>query len=393
MLPDADLLILGGGCAGLSLVMRLAELGSRCPRTVVLENRRCYVNDRTWCFWGDETAQLRHLTLHQWPAVSVKNAGRSVRIDCSGTPYQMLAAEHFYREALAVIARAGQISLLMGVPVVAEAQWSAGRWQVETAAGRISAARVVDTRPLQTPVRGGALLWQSFYGHEIECEDAIFDPACASLMDFLPATRDRIAFVYVLPVSRHRALVEVTVFGIEPLHAPDLVSELDAAVAQRVNGAAFTVLRSEHGILPMGSALPASLSRNKSYVRVGLTAGGARPATGYAFQRIQRWATACADAIAKGGLPIPHSADPLLLQQMDRLFLKVIRQEPAMAPLLFMSLFERVDAQRVIRFLSDRGTLADYAAMVSALPSKPFLSQLFDLLTPAAFRHESGKQT
>ena len=64
-----------------------------------------------------------------------------------------------------------------------------------------------------------------------------------------------------------------------------------------------------------------------------------------------------------------------------------------MAPLLFMSLFERVDAQRVIRFLSDRGTLADYAAMVSALPSKPFLSQLFDLLTPAAFRHESGKQT
>ena len=393
MLPDADLLILGGGCAGLSLAMRLAELGSRCPRIVVLENRRCYVNDRTWCFWGDETAQLRHLTLHQWPAVTVKNAGRSVRIDCSNTPYQMLAAEHFYREALAVIARAGQISLLMGVPVVAEAQWSAGRWQVETAAGRISAARVVDTRPLQTPVRGGALLWQSFYGHEIECEDAIFDPACASLMDFLPATRDRIAFVYVLPVSRHRALVEVTVFGIEPLHAPDLVLELDAAVAQRVNGAAFTVLRSEHGILPMGSVLPALPGRNKSYVRVGLTAGGARPATGYAFQRIQRWAIACASAIAKGGLPTPHSADPLLLQQMDRLFLKVIRQEPAMAPLLFMSLFESVDAQRVIRFLSDRGTLADYAAMVSALPSKPFLSQLFDLLTPAAFRHEAGERT
>jgi len=64
-----------------------------------------------------------------------------------------------------------------------------------------------------------------------------------------------------------------------------------------------------------------------------------------------------------------------------------------MAPLLFMSLFESVDAQRVIRFLSDRGTLADYAAMVSALPSKPFLSQLFDLLTPAAFRHEAGERT
>jgi lycopene beta-cyclase len=393
MLPDADLLILGGGCAGLSLAMRLAALGSRCPRTVVLENRRRYVNDRTWCFWGDEAPQLRHLALHQWSAVTVKNAGRSVRIDCSGAPYQMLAAEHFYKEALAAIAPAGQISLLLGVPVVAEVQWRAGRWQVETAAGRISAARVVDTRPLQTPARGGALLWQSFYGHEIECEDAIFDPECASLMDFLPVTRNRIAFVYVLPVSRHRALVEVTVFGIEPLQALELAAELDAEVAQRVNGAAFTVLRSEHGILPMGSFLPASPSRNKSYVRVGLTAGGARPATGYAFQRIQRWATACASAIAKGGLPIPHLADPLLLQQMDRLFLKVIRQEPAMAPLLFMSLFERVDAQRVIRFLSDRGSLADYAAIVFALPSKPFLSQLFELLTPAALRHEAGKRT
>jgi len=50
MQPDLDLLILGGGCAGLSLGDRLAEQPSRPGGTMIIEARQAYVNDRTWCF-------------------------------------------------------------------------------------------------------------------------------------------------------------------------------------------------------------------------------------------------------------------------------------------------------------------------------------------------------
>jgi lycopene beta-cyclase len=49
-----DLIILGGGCAGLSLARRLSELGEDCPQTVILESRSSYTDDRTWCFWWQQ---------------------------------------------------------------------------------------------------------------------------------------------------------------------------------------------------------------------------------------------------------------------------------------------------------------------------------------------------
>jgi lycopene beta-cyclase len=187
----------------------------------------------------------------------------------------------------------------------------------------------------------------------------------------------------VLPTSSTRALVEFTVFAAKPQSAQALSADLASAIEQRVKGAVFSVLRSEQGVLPMGltPALTALGGHDhaSTYVRVGLFAGAARPATGYAFQRIQRWATDCAARIAGGGSPLAHAKDPWLLAWMDSLFLRVIQRQPQLAPHMFMAIFSRVDSQRVIRFLSDQGRLSDYAAIVLALPFRPFLRQLFRL--------------
>jgi lycopene beta-cyclase len=108
-----------------------------------------------------------------------------------------------------------------------------------------------------------------------------------------------------------------------------------------------------------------------------LFAGAARPATGYAFQRIQRWAADCAARLADAGAAVGHPPDPRFSAWMDRLFLSVIERQPQLAPQLFVDMFGRVESQRIIRFLSDRGHLADHAAVALALPFKPFLQQLF----------------
>jgi lycopene beta-cyclase len=141
------------------------------------------------------------------------------------------------------------------------------------------------------------------------------------------------------------------------------------------------VRRSEHGVLPMGLASSQATvqSADPAYVRVGLFAGAARPSTGYAFQRIQRWAADCGRAIANGGLPLGHPNEPALRGWMDTLFLNVVRRQPELAPQLFMALFAGVASQRVIRFLGESGGLSDYLAMAWALPHRPFLRQLFSL--------------
>jgi len=173
-------------------------------------------------------------------------------------------------------------------------------------------------------------------------------------------------------------LVEFTVFAAAPVTVEALTVDLENAIAQRLKGATFTVRRSEQGVLPMGLNSPVGPSSGDepSCAWVGLFAGAARPATGYAFQRIQRWAMACALSIANERLPIGHRKDAVLQSWMDTLFLKVVRCQPHLAPALFMAMFSQVASQRVIRFLGDAGSLADYIAMAWALPSRPFLRQL-----------------
>jgi lycopene beta-cyclase len=379
MSTDADVLILGGGCAGLGLACNLSQYGGRAPRTIILEQRNEYRNDRTWCFWGDDAAPYARLAGHQWRHLRVAGGGRCIDFDCGNTPYRMLAADVYYATTLQAIHANPQLSLHLGHSVVSEPEYTGGVWRIETSQGRISAGALVDTRPKPASAQSPALLWQSFFGHEIETSDPVFDPFIADLMDFPEISDHRIAFIYVLPLTETRALVEYTVFAESPLPALALQKGLDAALENRTRGSAYRTLRSEYGCIPMGGneAAPAAGRANPSRVHAGLSAGAARPATGYAFQRLQRWGAQCAQALVTTGVPVPQTPDRLIVRAMDRLFLHVLRAQPALAPALFSALFADVDSRRLIRFLSDGGSLRDHAAVIAALPAGPFLKQLF----------------
>ena len=375
---DASLIVLGGGCAGLSLAFYLSQLGAKATSTLVIEQRKEYFNDRTWCFWGDDDAPFAQHAAHQWQHVYVTNGEHRVRIECGTTPYRMLSSDRFYAATMDAIEKNKSISVRLGVHVLSEPEYRNGLWYIETSQGVLCAPMVVDTRPHGLSAASDAVLWQSFYGQEIEVSGAVFDPLCADLMDFVAPNKNDIAFTYTLPLSKTRALVEFTVFAASPLQASDLNGFLAQSIAQRTRGLDVRILRSEYGLLPMGitkSAFgPHSVPTN---TRAGLTAGAGRPSTGYAFQRIQRWAQLCTQAIAKGQLPCAQPQDPWVLRKMDRLFLHVLRHHPERAPALFSSLFERAESQRVIRFLNDQARLRDYADVVLALPANLFLKHLF----------------
>lgn len=375
---DSNLLILGGGCAGLSLGVRLSAHPGRCARTVIVESRSVYTNDRTWCFWKQPSDDFAALVTHAWRTLQLRSGDRTVSLACETSPYQMLPSEAFYAEACRLIDRSDSVELLRGIQVISEPRRVGSVWKVDTDQGAFTARQIVDTRPpgadsgITTPT-----LWQSFAGQEVACASGSFDPSRAMLMDFAPPVDENIHFTYVLPITHERALVESTVFGPHPL-PPGFFTELQArAVAQVCRGAAFNTLRNEHGVLPMGGAAAHGGIQPAGLVRVGVLRGAARPATGYAFGRIQRWAEHCATALREGRPAPAHQRDRLYTGLMDSLFLKVLRARPDLAPRLFLDLFEKVEPARLIRFLSDAGSIADHAAVVAALPARQFLLALF----------------
>jgi lycopene beta-cyclase len=405
-----DLIILGGGCAGLSLAMQLAKLGNDCPNTTIIESRESYVNDRTWCFWGYDHSQHESDLLHcsidlqaqkwankAWGTVLIKYKKDTVRVNCLTTPYQMLASSIFYEKALKLIAQNSKIRLILntsvnGSPIELTNELNTdtalnSMWKVQTNNQDFLTKTVVDTRPNKTVRSDDALMWQSFLGQEVSFEDDIFDADCATLMDFGEKQQngsDQVTFIYILPLSNNRALVELTVFARKPIAKAALEKPLANAIRKLNPKQVAEIQRTEFGVLPMGlkvkdftNGVSSQDDREQnSYVRAGLFSGAARPSSGYAFMRIQRWAKSCAYSIASRGLPVSHTPDSVWLTWMDTLFLKVILHKPSLAPTLFMAMFHRVNAHSMVRFLSDQATLKDYLWIIFALPPIPFLMQL-----------------
>ena len=375
MQTDVDLVVLGGGCAGLSLALRLAEQPGRCRRVTVLESRAEYTNDRSWCFWRLGPHRFDTLVRHSWPRVAVRSKSQAVHLACASTPYQMLEAGAFYDHARRAIAASDTVRLQTGVSVLGPPRPVPGGWRIETSAGGLKAAQVIDTRPPGLPRLGDSALWQSFLGQELVCERPVFDPSCVELMDFAPDSPGAVAFTYVLPLSCDRALVETTLFDPQPRGPTDLARRQQQAVQRLCGNAQTHVVRTEAGILPMGITRPAT-ALGPGHLRAGLMSGAARPATGYAFQRIQGWADGCGDALRHGQTASGHKPDPLLTRWMDRLFLNVLRTHPERGPELFTRLFARAATPRVVRFLSDRATFLDRVAVAASLPTGLFLRQL-----------------
>ena len=372
---DADVLILGGGCAGLSLGVRLARDAAPRRRTLILERRESYGNDRTWCFWRGAAHPFEQLISRSWLKMRVRSRPAQVVVDCGVTPYQLLPAGAFYALAEAQIAAAPAVVLQRGVTVGVAPERIAGGWKFETGAGSVTARQVIDTRPPHRIAAGDALLWQSFQGHEIECASPVFDPSIVELMDFDVSGDGGIAFTYLLPLSATRALVEYTVFGRHPRSAASLDSVQRQALHAATGGSPFAVLRQECGVLPMGLTV-SSTHRAVDYHHVGLMSGAGRASTGYAFQRIQRWAETAAASLHRHAFDVGQAPDAWHQRAMDRLFLQVLRDHPGRAPNLFLSMFRDADTSRLIRFLSDRGTALDCAAIVATLPVGLFLRQL-----------------
>ncbi|WP_353202964.1 lycopene cyclase family protein [Polynucleobacter sp.] len=378
-----DLVVIGAGCAGLSLGFNLAKMGADAPKTIFLEQRPEYHNDRTWCFWGYPNTPFMELVQNHWSKVRVKDSkDRNALIECESSPYQLLIASDFYQHTLHKIEQNNRLELRTGIKLINEPSLIGNKWLVQTNNGNFLTKAIIDTRPLQKASMRDTTLWQSFVGYEIECEEPLFDPKTAYLMDFCEPNADFTGFTYVLPFSPTKALIEFTSFGGQAYSKEDLLERLEKTVANYVRGKRFSIIRAESGLIPMGLGARHPTYTNKfsnSYVQVGVTAGSARPATGYTFQRIQTWAQECAKELKRTGLPIGHAADSFLLSKMDTIFLNVLKNNPEMGSSLFMDMFTKVSHPRLIRFLSDHGGILDYLAVVIALPPLPFLKEVFRL--------------
>jgi len=399
--PDSDyeLIIIGGGCSGLSLaaaLCRLAVQSEHVPRTLIVEPRSRYTGDRSWCFWAqakqDDSVQpescgnqavdtVGDLVAKSWRSWEFSAGSVSHRhTSDDGWSYHYVPSIRFYEQVENQLAQNPNITLLKGARVsevkpvedCIELLLESGSGGTDSANRKVTAKQIVDTRIPDKVDIGSAMLKQVFFGFEVSLKSPHRFDDVARVMENMRVDNEGFMFDYVLPLDGHRLLVEFTRFAAKSLPAESLRSDALESLRRVCGDALFKIIREEFGVIPMGlsgSAVPI----DPRWIHTGLGAGAARPSTGYAFKRIQRWAEICAGGILKEGKGQGFPPDRALLMWMDKVFLRTIASNPALAPQLFMSLASKVSPDRLLRFLTDRPGIQDLLAVMLALPKLPLI--------------------
>ena len=367
-MPPSDLVVVGAGCAGLSLAAHLVERGAlRGRRLVLLDARARYSHDRTFCFWSFGGGLFDGSVAARWPRWTVRAEGRAVTRAAPGLSYACIPGDAFYAAAQARLAAAGaSVELRLGV-AVHDLHDAGDRVCLITSEGPREASLVFDSRPVPAPSLRHVTLLQHFRGHVVETDADVFDPQAATLMDFVGPQERGVHFVYVLPFTPRRALVESTFFSHEPAAPTVYDGIIDDYLRTKVGARAWAVRHTEAGVIPMTTA-PFALHPSPRVVRVGLAGGFARPSTGYAFAATQRWARAAAEVLAEDR---PFRAPPLRAPRyaaLDATLLSLLDRDPAKGAGLFLRLFERVEPARLARFLSDESSMHDDLRVMASSP-------------------------
>jgi lycopene beta-cyclase len=370
-------MILGAGCAGLSLAWNLLELGVDDP-ILIVDRRDRFDNDRTWCFWDIEPTPFSDLATHAWSRWMVHDGRRETIARCPELPYLRIRSADVYQRVLDRLASSPNVTLALGQPIVEVVATDRGV-KVATPDGAFDSstrrAGSVEGHARRQPVS----LLQHFFGQTIRVDRPTFDPSCPTLMDFRVDQAEGPHFFYLLPLSTTEALVENTYLFPFACPADRHRAEIAGYLRTRYGLAPtrFEVLEEESGAIPMTTAR-SPIARGSRITPIGLAGGAARPSSGYAFLRIQRQARHLAEQIAAGADPstgpLDHSLGSLKYGFFDAIFLQVLADRPDLAPTIFARMFDRADPAAVVRFLGEKSTLIDDLRIVKALPKLPFVT-------------------
>lgn len=376
-----DLIVAGGGAAGLSLVCHLLLSPLRDCKVLIVEQDPKDQNDQTWCFWAKQPTMFDHLLSCSWSQLQVCDACFALSLDLHTYRYQMMRGIDFYRFAHQLLSTAPQVDLLRGritniedgdhtASVLVDGQRYTGLWAFDSLFNGIT------FRPDQTRYH---TLTQQFQGWEIETPSPVFNPELATWLDFRTSQEQGAHFFAVLPFSAHRALVESVILAAKPLPWEVCGEAIGLYVRDVLHLTTFHITRKEQGLTPL-TDWPFPRQSGRHVMTIGIKGGRVKPSTGYAFVRIQQDSAAIVRSLSEEGHPFHGLVSPRQYRFFDTVILNIMAHHPEQVAPLFIDLFRRNSVERIFRVLDETASLGENAMMAPFFPPALLWHALYQLI-------------
>lgn len=372
-----DYIIAGAGCAGRSLAIRLIPyLKAANKRALMVDNVQNKGNDKTWCFWEEHPDIFEPAVYKKWNRLSFAGKFINRELDIHPYQYKMIRATDFYAYTDKQLSQCDHISTIHGnvENLYSEKEQAYVVIDGETFStdyAFCSIPRIIQKRPERYQY-----LLQHFEGWVIATDHPIFDPECATLMDFNTSQQAGTSFFYVLPLSSNRALVEYTVFSGQELTTEEYTNALKQYIREQLHCEHYTVLEQEHGVIPM-SDHPIKQQQER-IIYLGTAGGFTKGSTGYTFRFIQKHTAAIVKQLMNSGDPCISALSAQRFNIYDATLLHLLSSKRLSGEQIFSTMFKKNSARQILKFLDNETSLIEELQIFSTLQKKEFALALLN---------------
>ncbi len=354
-MKEFDYIIIGGGCAGLSLAYELEINEKLKDKTLaIIEPRTEYKKDKTWSFWKVITHNFDDCVKKNWNNFSINIPKKTNHLECKSYPYQSVDSGLFYEKINKKLKENKNIYFFKNI-------------------NEINSRDSFIFNSVPSIKKDYHNLWQHFCGVEIETQNNFFDDEIFNLMDFDCDQRESVHFFYTLPYSKNKALVETTWLSkMNDNSQKDYDNQIKKYIENNLNIKDYKIIYKEVGAIPL---FYPSYKKEKNKINIGTAGGMTRLSTGYTFLNIQeqsRYIRKNFENISN----VKKFEISKKYQFLDDIFLRVLKQNPEMMPDIFFKMFKS-SPKTVIKFLSNKSNFLEDLSIIMKMPKWTFVKALF----------------
>ena len=354
-MKEFDYVILGGGCAGLSLAYEL-DINNKIKNKslAIVEIREEYRRDKTWSFWKIDNHNFDDCIIKSWNNFSINSKSGSHEVLNKDYPYQTIDSKLFYNKILNKIKQNKNIEFFKNTD-------------------QLNLDNSIIFNSIPPKGNYDDKLWQHFKGVEIETSKNIFDDKIFNLMDFDCDQRNSVHFFYTLPFQKNRALIETT--WLSKMNDPSLKdydAQLEKYIEKTLKIKNYKINYQEEGAIPL---FYPSNQIEKNKINIGSAGGMTRLSTGYTFLNIQDHCKYITNNIEKIQSLKPYHIGKKY-QFLDNVFLNVLKKHPDKMPEIFLNMF-KAPSKTVIKFLSNKSNILEDSEIILKMPKWIFIKNIF----------------
>jgi len=354
-MKEFDYIIIGGGCAGLSLAYELNLHQKLKNKTLaIIEPRDNYKKDKTWSFWKIFSHNFEDCIKKSWNNFTINIPNHTKYIDCNNAPYQTIDSGLFYEKIVNSLRQNNNIHFFKNM-------------------NEINKNNSFIFNSVADVTEDKSNLWQHFSGFEIETNKEFFDEEIFNLMDFDCDQKNNVHFFYTLPYSKKRALVETTwISDLKNTSIQDYDDQLTNYIKNNLKIKDYKINFKELGAIPLFNM---NNNKKNNQINIGTAGGMTRLSTGYTFLNIQEHSR-----YIRNNFDNIQSANLFTLDKkyefLDNIFLKVLKNNPQDMGQIFFKMFN-CSSETVINFLSNKSSVLEDLSIISKMPKLKFLKEMF----------------